>query len=86
MIVHRAHVAARFPHDGAKVMAMQSGASKPKSDGRNRTRVLDSCPARAVRTIRRAATLLVFAIIRLLPGNVVMLMMSEQGYASDRAK
>src|SRR5215831_15926966 len=31
-------------------------------------------------------TLLVFAIIRLLPGNVVMLMMSEQGYASDRAK
>jgi peptide/nickel transport system permease protein len=31
-------------------------------------------------------TLLVFSIIRLLPGNVVVLMMSEQGYASDRAK
>ena len=31
-------------------------------------------------------TLLVFAIIRLLPGNIVVLMMSEQGYASDRAK
>ena len=31
-------------------------------------------------------TLLVFSIIRLLPGNIVVLMMSEQGYASDRAK
>ena len=31
-------------------------------------------------------TLLVFAIIRLLPGNIVVLMLSEQGYASDRAK
>jgi peptide/nickel transport system permease protein len=31
-------------------------------------------------------TLLVFAIIRLLPGNIVVLMMSEQGYASDQAK
>jgi peptide/nickel transport system permease protein len=31
-------------------------------------------------------TVLVFAIIRLLPGNIVVLMMSEQGYASDRAK
>jgi peptide/nickel transport system permease protein len=31
-------------------------------------------------------TLLVFSIIRLLPGNVVVLMMSEQGYASDRSK
>jgi peptide/nickel transport system permease protein len=31
-------------------------------------------------------TLLVFAIIRLLPGNIVVLMMSEQGYASDKAK
>src|SRR5215471_16451184 len=31
-------------------------------------------------------TLLVFSIIRLLPGNIVVLMMSEQGYASDRVK
>jgi peptide/nickel transport system permease protein len=31
-------------------------------------------------------TLLVFSIIRLLPGNIVVLMMSEQGYASDRAQ
>ena len=31
-------------------------------------------------------TLLVLSIIRLLPGNIVVLMMSEQGYASDRAK
>jgi peptide/nickel transport system permease protein len=31
-------------------------------------------------------TLLVFSIIRFLPGTVVVLMMSEQGYASDRAK
>jgi peptide/nickel transport system permease protein len=31
-------------------------------------------------------TLLVFSIIRLLPGNIVVLMMSEQGYASDRSK
>jgi peptide/nickel transport system permease protein len=31
-------------------------------------------------------TLLVFSIIRLLPGNIVVLMMSEQGYASDKAK
>lgn len=31
-------------------------------------------------------TLLVFSIIRLLPGNIVVLMMSEQGYASDRTK
>ena len=31
-------------------------------------------------------TLLVFSIIRLLPGNIVVLMMSEQGYASDQAK
>jgi len=31
-------------------------------------------------------TLLVFSIIRLLPGDIVTLMMSEQGYASDRAK
>lgn len=31
-------------------------------------------------------TLLVFSIIRLLPGNIVVLMMSEQGYAGDRAK
>ena len=30
-------------------------------------------------------TLLVFSIIRLLPGNIVVLMLSEQGYASDRA-
>jgi peptide/nickel transport system permease protein len=30
-------------------------------------------------------TLLVFAIIRLLPGDIVVLMLSEQGYASDRA-
>jgi peptide/nickel transport system permease protein len=31
-------------------------------------------------------TLLVFSIIRLLPGDIVVLMMSEQGYASDRSK
>src|SRR5258708_24956634 len=31
-------------------------------------------------------TLLVFSIIRLLPGDIVTLMMSEQGYASDKAK
>jgi peptide/nickel transport system permease protein len=31
-------------------------------------------------------TLLVFSVIRLLPGNIVVLMMSEQGYASDRSK
>ena len=31
-------------------------------------------------------TLLVFSIIRLLPGDIVTLMMSEQGYAGDRAK
>ena len=31
-------------------------------------------------------TLLVFSIIRLLPGNIVVLMMSEQGYASDRSQ
>lgn len=31
-------------------------------------------------------SLLVFSIIRLLPGNIVVLMMSEQGYASDQAK
>jgi peptide/nickel transport system permease protein len=31
-------------------------------------------------------TLLVFSIIRLLPGNIVVLMMSEQGYASEQAK
>lgn len=31
-------------------------------------------------------TLLVFSIIRLLPGNIVTLMLSEQGYASDRAR
>ena len=31
-------------------------------------------------------TLLVFSIIRLLPGNIVVLMLSEQGYASDRAQ
>jgi peptide/nickel transport system permease protein len=31
-------------------------------------------------------TLLVFSIVRLLPGSIVVLMMSEQGYASDRAK
>jgi len=30
-------------------------------------------------------TLLVFSIIRLLPGDIVTLMMSEQGYASDKA-
>ena len=31
-------------------------------------------------------TLLVFSIIRLLPGDIVTLMMSEQGYAGDKAK
>ena len=31
-------------------------------------------------------TLLVFSIIRLLPGDIVTLMMSEQGYAGDRTK
>src|SRR6185295_15712555 len=31
-------------------------------------------------------TLLVFSIIRLLPGDIVTLMMSEQGYATDKAK
>jgi peptide/nickel transport system permease protein len=31
-------------------------------------------------------TLLVFAIVRLLPGDIVVLMLSEQGYASDRTK
>ena len=31
-------------------------------------------------------TLLVFSIIRLLPGDIVTLMMSEQGYASDKAQ
>ncbi len=31
-------------------------------------------------------TLLVFSIIRLLPGDIVTLMMSEQGYAGDRAQ
>lgn len=31
-------------------------------------------------------TLLIFSIIRLLPGTIVVLIMSEQGYASDRAK
>jgi len=31
-------------------------------------------------------TLLVFSIIRLLPGDIVTLMLSEQGYASDKAK
>jgi peptide/nickel transport system permease protein len=31
-------------------------------------------------------TLLVFSIIRLLPCNIVVLMMSEQGYASEQAK
>src|SRR5260370_21972057 len=31
-------------------------------------------------------TLLVFSIIRLLPGDIVTLMMSAQGYASDKAK
>ena len=30
-------------------------------------------------------TLLVFSIIRLLPGDILTLMMSEQGYASDKA-
>jgi len=30
-------------------------------------------------------TVLVFSIIRLLPGDIVTLMMSEQGYASDKA-
>ena len=30
-------------------------------------------------------TLLVFSIIRLLPGDIVTLMMSEQGYATDKA-
>ena len=34
----------------------------------------------------RSVTLLVFSIIRLLPGDIVTLMMSEQGYASDKAK
>jgi peptide/nickel transport system permease protein len=31
-------------------------------------------------------TVLVFSIIRLLPGDIVTLMMSEQGYAGDKAK
>jgi peptide/nickel transport system permease protein len=31
-------------------------------------------------------SLLVFSIIRLLPGDIVTLMMSEQGYAADKAK
>jgi peptide/nickel transport system permease protein len=31
-------------------------------------------------------TLLVFSIIRLLPGDIVTLMMSEQGYAGEKAK
>jgi len=31
-------------------------------------------------------TLLVFSIIRLLPGDIVTLMLSEQGYAADKAK
>src|SRR6185295_1826102 len=31
-------------------------------------------------------TLLVFSIIRLLPGDIITLMMSEQGYAGDKAK
>ena len=31
-------------------------------------------------------SLLVFSIIRLLPGDIVTLMMSEQGYASEKAK
>ena len=31
-------------------------------------------------------TLLVFSIIRLLPGDIVTLMMSEQGYAADKAQ
>jgi hypothetical protein len=31
-------------------------------------------------------TILVFSIIRLLPGNIVVLMLSEQGYTSDRAQ
>lgn len=31
-------------------------------------------------------TLLVFSIIRLLPGSIVVLMLSEQGYASEQAK
>jgi peptide/nickel transport system permease protein len=31
-------------------------------------------------------SLLVFSIIRLLPGDIVTLMMSEQGYAGDKAK
>jgi peptide/nickel transport system permease protein len=31
-------------------------------------------------------TLLVFVIVRLLPGDIVVLMLSEQGYASDRVK